>query len=41
MAAVANAVHGALGLRLDSLPMSPPNVLEALDAAEPLAKAAD
>ncbi len=41
MAAVANAVHGALGLRLDSLPMSPPSVLEALDAAEPLAKAAD
>jgi CO/xanthine dehydrogenase Mo-binding subunit len=41
MAAVANAVHGALGLRLDSLPMSPPKVLEALDAVEPLAKAAD
>ena len=41
MAAVANAVHGALGLRLDSLPMSPPKVLEALDAEEPLAKAAD
>ena len=31
MAAVANAVHGALGLRLDSLPMSPPKVLEALE----------
>ena len=41
MAAVANAVHGALGLRLHSLPMSPPKVLEALDAEEPLAKAAD
>ncbi|HLM15490.1 MAG TPA: molybdopterin cofactor-binding domain-containing protein, partial [Reyranella sp.] len=38
MAAVANAMHGALGLRLYSLPMSPPKVLEAL---EPLAKAAD
>jgi hypothetical protein len=31
-------MHGALGLRLYSLPMSPPKVLEAL---EPLAKAAD
>ncbi len=40
MAAVANAVHGALGLRLDSLPMSPPKVLDALDP-EPWAKAAD
>src|ERR1700704_642858 len=39
MAAVANAVHGALGLRLDSLPMSPPKVLDALDP-EPWAKAA-
>ena len=39
MAAVANAIHGALGLRLYSLPMSPPKVLEALE--EPLAKAAD
>ena len=28
-------------IRLDSLPMSPPKVLEALDAEEPLAKAAD
>ena len=31
MAAVANAMHGALGLRLYSLPMSPPKVLEALE----------
>jgi CO/xanthine dehydrogenase Mo-binding subunit len=31
MAAVANAVHGALGHRFDSLPMSPPKVLEALE----------
>ena len=38
MAAVANAVHGALGIRFYSLPMSPPKVLEAL---EPVAKAAD
>jgi CO/xanthine dehydrogenase Mo-binding subunit len=40
MAAVANAINGALGLRLYSLPMSPPKVLEALEP-EPLAKAAD
>jgi CO/xanthine dehydrogenase Mo-binding subunit len=31
LAAVANAIHGALGTRLDSLPMSPPKVLEALE----------
>jgi CO/xanthine dehydrogenase Mo-binding subunit len=40
MAAVANAMHGALGLRLYSLPMSPPKVLDALEP-EPLARAAD
>jgi CO/xanthine dehydrogenase Mo-binding subunit len=33
MAAVANAVHGALGQRFYSLPMSPPKVLEALEPA--------
>ena len=38
MAAVANAVHGATGVRFHSLPMSPPKVLDAL---EPMAKAAD
>ena len=38
MAAVANALHNALGLRFYSLPMSPPKVLDAL---EPVAKAAD
>ncbi|GKQ55731.1 xanthine dehydrogenase family protein molybdopterin-binding subunit [Bradyrhizobium sp. Ce-3] len=32
MAAVANAVHDALGKRFYSLPMSPPKVSEALDA---------
>ena len=32
MAAVANAVHDALGKRFYSLPMSPPVVLEVLDA---------
>jgi CO/xanthine dehydrogenase Mo-binding subunit len=32
MAAVANAIHNALGKRFYSLPMSPPRVLAALDA---------
>ena len=32
MAAVANAVHNALGKRFYSLPMSPPKVLEVIDA---------
>jgi CO/xanthine dehydrogenase Mo-binding subunit len=32
MAAVANAIHHALGKRFFSLPMSPPKVLEMLDA---------
>jgi CO/xanthine dehydrogenase Mo-binding subunit len=32
LAAVANAVHNALGKRFFALPMSPPHVLEALDA---------
>jgi CO/xanthine dehydrogenase Mo-binding subunit len=40
MAAVANAIHRAIGVRLYSLPMSPPKILEALEP-EPLAKAAD
>ena len=31
MAAVANAIEDAVGLRLTSLPMSPPKVLSALD----------
>lgn len=38
MAAVANALHNALGLRFYSLPMSPPKVLDVL---EPELKAAD
>ncbi|TWT13634.1 xanthine dehydrogenase family protein molybdopterin-binding subunit [Reyranella sp. CPCC 100927] len=33
LAAVANALHGALGHRFDSLPMSPPKVLAALEPA--------
>jgi CO/xanthine dehydrogenase Mo-binding subunit len=39
MAAVANAVHNALGKRFYSLPMSPPKVSEALDA--PVQRAAE
>ena len=34
MAAVANAIHDATGLRLGELPMSPPKVLAALAARE-------
>ena len=33
MAAVANAVHNALGTRFYSLPMSPPKVVEVLETA--------
>jgi CO/xanthine dehydrogenase Mo-binding subunit len=33
LAAVANAIHNALGLRFDELPMSPPKVRKALEAA--------
>ena len=39
MAAVANAVHNAIGIRFDDLPMSPPRVPEALD--EQLQRAAE
>ena len=34
LAAVANAVRSAIGLRLTDLPMSPPKVLAALSAAK-------
>ncbi|TDJ37404.1 MAG: xanthine dehydrogenase family protein molybdopterin-binding subunit [Gammaproteobacteria bacterium] len=34
LAAVANAVRDATGIRISELPLSPPRVLEALDAAE-------
>ena len=34
MAAVANAIHAAMGIRMGVLPMSPGNVLEALWAKE-------
>ena len=40
MAAVANAIRDAVGLRLTDLPMSPPKVLEAVDAS-PASEAAD
>jgi CO/xanthine dehydrogenase Mo-binding subunit len=33
MAAVANAIRNAIGLRLTELPMSPPKVLAALSAS--------
>jgi len=32
MAAVANAIRGAIGIRMEHLPMSPPKVRAALDA---------
>jgi CO/xanthine dehydrogenase Mo-binding subunit len=35
MAAVANAVARATGVRMTSLPISPPKLLAALDAAAP------
>ena len=37
LAAVANAIHDAMGQRFYSLPMSPPKVLEVLDEAMPKA----
>ena len=33
LAAIANAIAQATGIRLTELPMSPPKVLKALDAA--------
>ncbi len=41
MAAVANAIADAIGVRLRDLPMSPPRVLAALDQAEPMRQAAE
>jgi CO/xanthine dehydrogenase Mo-binding subunit len=32
MAAIANAINAAAGVRMTELPMSPPRVLEAIDA---------
>jgi CO/xanthine dehydrogenase Mo-binding subunit len=41
MAAVANAIADAIGVRLRDLPMSPPRLLAALDDAAPLRQAAE
>jgi CO/xanthine dehydrogenase Mo-binding subunit len=41
MAAVGNAIAAAIGVRLRDLPMSPPRLRAALDAAEPVRKAAE
>jgi CO/xanthine dehydrogenase Mo-binding subunit len=41
MAAVANAIADATGIRLRDLPMSPPRLLAALDATEPMRAAAE
>ena len=41
MAAVANAIAAATGVRLRDLPMSPPRLLAALDRAEPMRQAAE
>jgi CO/xanthine dehydrogenase Mo-binding subunit len=41
MAAVANAIHAAIGARLRDLPMSPPKILAELDAEEPRRLAAE
>jgi len=37
MAAVANAIENAVGVRMEELPMSPPRVLKAIDEAQPIA----
>jgi len=39
MAAIANAMENALGIRFTHLPMSPPRVLEAIEATDSAAKA--
>jgi CO/xanthine dehydrogenase Mo-binding subunit len=41
MAAVANAIHAATGIRLRDLPMSPPKILAEIDAGEPRRLAAE
>jgi CO/xanthine dehydrogenase Mo-binding subunit len=41
MAAVANAIADATGIRLRDLPMSPPRLRAALDATEPMRAAAE
>jgi CO/xanthine dehydrogenase Mo-binding subunit len=41
MAAVANAIADAIGVRLRDLPMSPPRLRAAIDSQEPVRKAAE
>jgi CO/xanthine dehydrogenase Mo-binding subunit len=41
MAAVANAIADAIGVRMRDLPMSPPRLRAAIDAQEPVRKAAE
>jgi len=41
MAAVANAIADATGIRLRDLPMSPPRLLAALDRVAPMRQAAE
>jgi len=41
MAAVANAIADATGIRLRDLPMSPPRLLAAIDQLEPMRAAAE
>jgi len=41
MAAVANAIHAATGMRLRDLPTSPPKILAEIDAEEPRRLAAE
>jgi CO/xanthine dehydrogenase Mo-binding subunit len=41
MAAVANAIADAIGIRMRDLPMSPPRLRAAIDAQEELPRAAE
>jgi hypothetical protein len=41
MAAVANAIADAIGVRLRDLPMSPPRLRAAIDSQEPVRRAAE
>ena len=41
MAAVANAIYAATGVRLRDLPMAPPKILAELDTEEPRRLAAE
>jgi len=41
MAAVANAIADAIGVRMRDLPMSPPRLRAAIDQQEPVRRAAE